>query len=290
VGTKLGAWISRARQQWQARFPRCSRGDCARKAKVFGPWFRPGLWLHESWYCSPPCFEAALHERLVNARIPHRIPPVIQHRIPLGLLMLSRGYLSGAQLRAALAAQSARGEGRLGYWIQQLGFASEAQITAALGLQWACPVLPAFEGDSRCSGMLPIHLQKTFCMLPVQFVEPTRVLHVAFSETIEYTALYAIEQLLLCRTEPCVLGHRIMQRALDRISQEQRPVEILFAGWRETAEVERITCSYALQLAGRKVRVAAWGEHVWVHLGSGQDATDLLFQRPQRTSASKRGP
>ena len=76
------------------------------------------------------------------------------HRVPLGLLLLSRQQLTAAQLRTALEAQRAAGQGKIGEWLRQLGFVTELQVTAALARQWSCPVLitgPGELGASRLS-------------------------------------------------------------------------------------------------------------------------------------------
>ena len=277
---QFAGWISRAGERWRARFPRCESNPCLRQRSLWGRTSsRRGFWLQEAWFCSERCFENAIRAHFVRVRLPLRCPPNLQHRIPLGLLLLSRGQLTELQLRAALKVQHAQG-GRLGYWAEALGFTTEAQITAALGLQWACPVLPGLEHESRCAGMVPFHLQKKFRMLPVQFLAHTRVLHVAFSDGIEYAALFGIQQVLGCRTEPCLLGRRMMEQGLERAASHQRAEEMLFEGCGDPAGMARVVCSYLLQTESRKARVAACGDCVWVRLESGHDNTHLLFPRP----------
>jgi hypothetical protein len=284
MNMKWRAWITRARRQWSTAFPPCALPACGSRS---GRWKRTlprrGVWLHEAWYCSAECFEQAAKECFAAARLPVVQAPPVRHRIPLGLLMLSRDWLTVSQLRAALEAQRIQGSGALGHWLEKLGFASEAQVTAALGLQWACPVLPHLGGeDSRCSAMVPFRLQEQFCMLLVQFVPSARTLHVAFSQRVEYTALYAIEQVLRYRTEACLLGHSQMERALERVGREPPPGEMLFEGWRDVGEMARITRSYVMQVGGRAVRAAACGDYIWVRLQGVSDATNLLFRRPSR--------
>ena len=195
--------------------------------------------------------------------------------------MLSRGQLSNPQLREALAAQRKNGCGQLGYWLGQLGFAAESQITAALGLQWACPVLPAFAPrDSFCATLLPFRLLEEFRMLPVQFVPSTRALYVAFSQGVDYPALHAVEGILDCRTEACLLNQSAMDQALQRIGDEGHADERVFESSRDASEMARIACGYVLKLNARAVRTTACGNYIWVRLESGQGLTHLLFRRP----------
>ncbi len=117
-------------------------------------------------------------------------------------------------------------------------------------------------------------------MLPVQYVAATRMLYVAFSEGLDYTALYAIEQMLDCRTEACLIRQSALDTIFERITHERRPGELLFEGGRDPEEMARMTCSYALKLGAEHTRIVACGKYVWVRLQSADNITNLLFSRP----------
>ena len=277
----VASWASTIRSKWETVFPRCREADCgSRKMWRRLYWRRAGIHLENSWYCGPQCFEHAVCRSLTRAQSasPSKTQPV-RHRIPLGLLMLSRGQLTNRQLRMALDAQRTSGTGRIGHWLEQLGFATEQQITAALGVQWACPVFPISTARDNCEGLLPLPLLEAFRMLPVQFVPATRLLYVAFCESIEYTALYAIEQMLRCRTEACLVGDSAMTDALGLLAESRRPADILFDGCRDAAEMARITCGYALKLGASEVRIACCGEFIWARLECSREPANLLFHR-----------
>jgi hypothetical protein len=195
--------------------------------------------------------------------------------------MLSRGQLTHAQLRAALEAQSANRHRRIGEWLEQLGFATEQQVTAALGLQWACPVLgwkPPH--DFTCGRMLPYRLLEHFRMLPVQFVAATRIFYLAFCDGIDYSALYAIEQMLDCRTQACLIGRSTMDRELERMGHEARAGDMLFESWHDPAAMAHITCGYALKLSAEQVRMVTCGEYIWVRIEAKSEVSTLLFRHP----------
>ena len=88
-------------------------------------------------YCRDECLERALTDavRRIRQTVPRAAAP---HRVPLGLLLLSRQQITVEQLRAALAAQHAAGHGKIGEWLVNLGFVNEQQVTAALARQWSC--------------------------------------------------------------------------------------------------------------------------------------------------------
>jgi hypothetical protein len=207
--------------------------------------------------------------------------PPVRHRVPLGLLMISRGQLTNPQLRSALEAQRGNGRQRLGEWLQQLGFATEQQITAALAQQWACPVLTAKAScDPACLRLLPYYLLETSRILPVQFVPSTRIFHLAFCDGIDYSTLYAIEQMLDCRTQVCLATRSTVGQALQLIGHERRPGELLFEGWRDASEMARITCGYVLKLGAEKVQLVRCSGFIWARLSTGSDVANLLFHRP----------
>ena len=195
--------------------------------------------------------------------------------------MLSRGQLTRQQLRVALEAQQGGAHQRIGEWLAKLGFVTEQQVTAALGLQWACPVLTwKTPRDSGCERLLPYRLLERFRMLPVQFVAATRTFCVAFCDGIDYTALYAVEQMLDCRTEPCLISRSVMDRELERLGHEARAGDLLFESWRDPAAMAQVTCGYALKLGAAQVRIVGCGEYIWVRLDSDREATTLLFRHP----------
>jgi hypothetical protein len=75
--------------------------------------------------------------------------------MPLGLLMLSRGFVDEVQVRSALLAQQRERRDKIGQWLQRMGFATERQVVTALALQYATPVL-AFAAEVVPQGMLPL--------------------------------------------------------------------------------------------------------------------------------------
>jgi hypothetical protein len=274
--------ISKLSRCWAETLPDCGEEDCSFRRRLWRRlhWGKGTIRLQEARYCAPQCFERALQQSLFRLTTATNEVRPVQHRIPLGLLMLSRGQLTNQQLRSALEAQNASGR-RLGECLERLGFATEQQVTAALGLQWACPVLmPRDNPDWACTRLLPYRLLEHFRMLPVQFVAATHTFYLAFCDGIQYHALYAIEQMLDCRTEACLISSSAMERALERIGHEPRAGDFLFEGWRQAPEMARITCSYVLKLGAREVRVASCGGLIWVRLRAGRDVAHLLFRQP----------
>src|SRR5207245_4384144 len=103
-------------------------------SREFGPLLaalpsRMGILLEGQWYCGSRCFARALPYLLTRPKVVRSERRVPNHRIPLGLLMMSRGELTYEQLKTALNAQRQAAHGRLGDWLCELGYSNERQIT-----------------------------------------------------------------------------------------------------------------------------------------------------------------
>jgi hypothetical protein len=225
-----------------------------------------GVIIDGVWHCLDHCLERALAESL----LPRFAPPAARHRVPLGLLLLARQQLNPEQLRTALAAQHGAGCGRLGDWLQALGFASELQITAALAHQWSCPMLQRPAGLPP-TGIPPIPraLLERFILLPVHYVATTATLHVAFCEAIDYTILYAIERMLDCHTEACLAPPSLVQHGLADWTTHRSTREIAFNCLADASECTRIVRGYVLCAAASEIRLARCSNYLWVRLLGG---------------------
>ena len=125
-----------ALQQWR-EYLSCSNTGCSMQGRVWKRVSRrsSNIQVHNARYCVPACFEQELQRRFRKLNSAPGVTPRAPHRMPLGLLMLSRGDIDGQQLRAAVARQQEEGAGRIGEWMQSMGFVGEQQVTAALGAQ-----------------------------------------------------------------------------------------------------------------------------------------------------------
>jgi hypothetical protein len=186
--------------------------------------------------------------------------------------MLARGKLTYLEVRAALEAQRRAHYGKIGEWIEKLGFASEQEVTTALALQWGCPVASSFDSSTFDSpGSIPLPILEAFQMLPLNYVSSTNTLYLAFGERVDHAALCAIEKILDCRTQPCVAGRRSIARQLDAMRQLPRPSDVEFGPMNDLAEMARIASSYTARLTPEQVRLNRIGRFIWLRLevGSG---------------------
>jgi hypothetical protein len=181
--------------------------------------------------------------------------------------MVARGKLSHTEVRAALEAQRRARYGKIGEWIEKLGFASEQEVTTALGLQWGCPVATSFDPSTVHSpGNVPLPILDAFQMVPLNYAVATNTLYLAFGERVDHAALYAIEKVLACRTQPCVAGRKSIARLLESMRQLPRPFDVEFGPMSDLSEMARIAASYTARLSPDEVRLSRIGRFIWLRL------------------------
>ncbi len=258
------------------------------------PWrgLRPrwqGVRMAGAWYCRPECLQMAVTEILEREQSGRRREAALPHRVPLGLLLLSRQQLTAEQLRAGLEAQRHSGCGRIGEWLERLGFATEAQVTSALARQWSCPVLRMRLEDSspECAAAIPLPLLESFQMIPVELSQFTGTLLMAFSEAVDYRALYAIEQMLGVRTEACFVGTSALRKALAARTGRGNSSDVVFRGMEDAGACARIVASYAEKVLAGELRLARCGAYLWVRLHRpASDPVNLLLEAPSGKARS----
>ena len=254
------------RDMWQNAAPTCAGCDSMRLRSRWQRMHRrsSGVRLHGRRYCGTECLNQALLEIIEQSRPAPRRDAMTSHRVPLGLILLSRQQLSSEQLRSALEAQRNAGAGRIGEWLQQLGFATELDITAALARQWGCPLLRGEAADllaDHCPA-IPLRLLESFQMMPVERTESNRVLLIAFSGGVDYTVLYAIERMLRYRTEPCLVTASALRQGLLTLAGTRVSDDVVFDRV-EDSECAQIIGSYAAKLDVRDIRLARCGKQIW---------------------------
>jgi len=152
------------------------------------------------------------------------------HRIPLGLAMLEAGWITQADLRAALSAQRTAGAGRLGQWLIRQRRASEDEVTRALGMQWSCPVLGVEFSDAEGLTALVPRLFVDACgVLPLR-VAAGRILYLGFEERPDPSLSLAIERITGLRVEGGVVRESVFAPAQRRMLAVRFPaVELVEA-------------------------------------------------------------
>ena len=203
----------------------CMNADC--RTSWLRLWRRRNVPRFEGqWACSADCMRVLIEDavaRELGDGAPLE-PQKHKHRIPLGLLMLSQGWITQEQLRRALDAQrQADGKARIGKWLMQQCNLSEELVTRALSMQWGCPVL-SFSGNApeTMSTLIPRLLLDTYGMVPLRNGS-SRLAYLAFEDRVDSSVALAVERMNGIRIEPGVVTASQFLRVQERMMRAPFP-------------------------------------------------------------------
>ncbi|HTQ60225.1 MAG TPA: hypothetical protein VMI32_08380 [Candidatus Solibacter sp.] len=275
-------WLARRRKWWSQLTSRCAGPDCPQSGKLWPSRLHKseGIIFDGRWYCCRGCLEAILGARVHTLLSSFHIEKPRAHRLPIGLLLVNRGVISPAQLREAIRLQREAGHGKLGDWLRQTAGLGDQQLTAALGQQWGCPVFPLEHQvtSATWSDLIPLPLLLSAGAVPAYASSDGRVLHLAFGERVDHTLLYAAEQMLLCRTFPCVASGHALQAKLEQFRRLTSGMDTCFDTIRESSEMTWTIGNYAVELKAKRLVLARAGSYIWVRFFRDQSSRDLLFR------------
>jgi hypothetical protein len=246
------------------------------------------------WMCSEACWSAMLLRRIERELVAGDSGGVAAHahRVPIGLLLLSLGWVTADELQAALESQRKGGRGRIGDWLRKQTAITEKEITRALAMQWNCPVFD-LEAYRPQTAEIPRELVETYRILPL----PARnrsALYLAFDNGIDSIASYAVRHMTGVPIESGVAPESAFENAWRRALPLQTraaavvPVET-------TAELHAAVTS---TLEGQEVgdaRLTRFHQYIWLRtlgvtqvlrkdMQSGKvNAADYLYRLPSQT-------
>jgi Type II secretion system (T2SS), protein E, N-terminal domain len=220
------------------------------------------------WTCSPECTQArlvyALRRELDSGSTSGE---TYRHRIPIGLLMLEKGWITRVQLREALQAKAAAGCGRLGEWLIKQHAIDETIVTRALALQWSCPVLPLEELDAAAlTFAMPRLFLDAFGALPLRAVGG-KLLYLGFEQSPDPVLAFAVGRMTGLRVESGIVSSTLFRPALSRTLNEKFPTVQLAEAVSESAAAHLLARSIERfhPVASRLVRVH---DCVWLRMWS----------------------
>ncbi len=263
---------------WRGLLPRCAHPECD-NADLLASIFRrtTGFRVNETaWYCSEHCLEEALAVQIDSAFRP--TPAPVRTTMPMGLMLLSRGVISSEQLREALDLHHGSGE-RIGACLSRMGCVSESDIASVVATQWGCAIFPGANIQPACARAIPSSLAERYRMLPVHYTAHGRKMFVGFCDRVNHSALAAVEGILGCKTEPCIVPERDFMFALEQRKRDTHG-EVAVNRPGTAGEVAGMIRSYALQTGAASLRVHATEGNVWVRLRLRRTPLDLVFLHP----------
>jgi len=266
---------------WRKWAPPCANPNCLTKSLLQTINHRhQGLTIDERRYCTPDCFELAV-KGMVREEMNSQGKPAKARtsRLPLGLLLLQRGILTAEQLKLALAEHKVSSQLNFGNVVQQLGFATEEQVTSAVAAQWACPVFAL--GDRRLENeiRIPRRFLELYEMIPVHYSELDRRLVIAFVSSVQHQVLYTIGHVTSCTVAPCFITAREYDSHINSPTTAfLRDHETVFEQILEPGEMARIIREHVVKHGAEQFRLGYCRDYFWCRIWSREGVADLLFR------------
>jgi Type II secretion system (T2SS), protein E, N-terminal domain len=263
---------------------RCANRYCPERGRLWPSWLNRSeeVEFEGRRYCCAPCAEPAFQQEIERHLLLARQERERPHRIPLGLLLISRGLITSGQLQEALRRQIESAGRSLGSLLREMGAVSEAALTTVLGVQWGCPVFPLEKNRDYldCASLVPFALQQSAGVLPAHYSSANKILHLAFTKRIDHTLLYAIERMTGYRAMPCIATDRLVSEALHRVRASAPLQETVLDSVRQPQEMARMAAGYAGKLRAARAQIVGAADHVWFRFDSPRRTHHLLFHSP----------
>jgi hypothetical protein len=187
-----------------------------------------------------------------------------RHRMPLGLILLERGWISSVQLDRALEMQRDGTMRPIGYWLTAECGVDKEQVTRALALQWGCPALNIDDFDAKAMALVaPRSLVEAYGIVPIRMTAGR--LYLAFSERPDAAAAFAISRMAGIRAENVIVDSTDWAAAHDRLRSYDFINEILMSVC-DHEELGRTVSSTLVGLQPRASRLIRLRQFYWLRL------------------------
>ena len=261
---------------WNHVRARCGVSTCHNKLLTRAvPHSRIGIHMGQQWYCSADCFAAAIKIPLAVLSRERLMDTARNPRLSLGLVMLSKGYLTEDQLRLAVS-QSRAGE-PLEDALVRLGLASDRELAAARAAQWGFPVLGQDGSGLTVQVDLPKTFLQGFAAAPVHYAPAAKRLLLGFVHQVDHSFLHAIEQIIGCRPEPCFMTPAEFEAQMRQVTAVPDYVEVVVDEPGTPAQMARTLGGFAVEGVAREASVVRCKSWVWARLSSKRRTMDILF-------------
>lgn len=266
-----------ASRRWRNMYTPCGLRTCPNTLFMRSVQSRVGVTIGDTWYCGPDCLAAAAAMRfaaLASAKVlemPHH------PRLSIGLVMLSKRYLTDQQLRSAVAESQVRGE-ELEAALLRLGLASEKQLTAARAAQWGYPVMGHERTSYIIQSDIPFRLLRSCSAVPLHFSPAARRLVLGFVYRVDHGLLSSLEQITGFRAEPCFITPTEFAEQIEKLTSVPAFEEVVFDDLKTPTQMGKLVGGFAVEVRAREARFAHCRDYAWTRLSGKSRTIDLLFR------------
>ena len=258
------------------------RADCGLET-CHNRWFAtdlpttlPGIRVGDEWFCSADCFAATAKmriEKLAGVRVIRK-----QHRprLSVELTLISKGYLTGDQLRFARTEARRRREDPEAALLR-LGLVTEKQLAAARAAQWGCPALGPDHVALPLQADLPTLLLLEYSAVPLHYSPAQKRLLLGFVHRVHHDLLQSIEAVTGCRPEPCFITRDEFEAQMEQLRDAPSYTQESPRHLRSAAQMARALGGHALDLAAQAASFTLCGSYIWVRIAGRRGTRDILF-------------
>ena len=277
--------LASAQQRFHFRLHRCTGAAGCRHFAVFHRRLRKdGIFLHDSWLCSPSCLRAALARTLQASpggglRTMPRLP-----RMPFRLILLQNRALTEKQLAEALTYCERTGL-PLARVLLKLELVTPAALAQALAAENGCAAYHLQPASLAADLQLPSALADEAEAVTVH-ATAARLL-IGFVHRIDRDLLRAVEAVTGRRAEPCFVTaeHRARQLAL---SEQTAAVPVPSSA---APELAALLTQQAIRTGADHVLLARVRDLVWARLQTAFGTNhDVLLRAPLEAARPDMAP
>ncbi len=274
----LESVLSGLDRSWKNMHWACGLGACQNKLFMRSvPQSRVGIRMGETWYCSIDCFVKATRNRFDALTSGRSIDMPHTPRVPIGSVMLSKGYITEEELRGARAQSRLNGE-KLEATLVRLGLVDEWQLASARAIQWGYPVLGRDRISQSVDADVPLTLMRTFSAVPLHYSMSAKRMLVGFVYRVEHSLLHSLEQVTGCRAEPCFITPTELHYQMERLENARERREVVLEDSMTAAEMANTVGGLALEITARNVSLSRCQDYAWVRLSGKRGMIDVLFR------------
>jgi hypothetical protein len=271
---------------WKSMVSECALPACRNTLLWRSAQSRAGINVGQLWYCSLDCFAEAARDRFATRSVKAVLEMPHSPRLSIGLVMLSKGYLTDDQLRFATAQSQLRGID-LASALHHFGLATERQITAARAAQWGYPMLGQDRVVQAVEADVPLALLRRYSAVPLQISALAKRFVLGFVYRVEHSVLNSLEQITGFRTDPCFITPTEHAEQLERLTLVPHREEQVFEDAKTPTQMGKTVAGFALEIGAREARFANCQDYAWTRLLGKRRTIDVLFRMKDSSETQK---
>jgi hypothetical protein len=264
----------------------CYRKECTRIRSEFSLFLsrrRPPHY-EGNIFCSDACLQMYFENTLVEKW--RRLQMEKNRGIPrpkLGSILMQTAFVTRGQLDEAIKLQTQAHEGRIGEWLQRLGFVEEHQITAALARQYGLPLINLNLADTNAEAvrMIPGKVARASGLVPVGFDDDQMSLRVAVTAPVNFNSQEAIRRMVGMGVVPYIGDQSAIQQLLER-SYEPEDLDLsdlpTFSSIEDLIEVGNEVIAAAISRRAHNIRAELVQDFFWMRLDLTTESHHHLFR------------